>query len=97
MQVGALRQVVVDVPRTAPGVAFVHEPVIQKCLERLLYIWGVRHPASGYVQVRSLPLRSGGPACTRVVGTAQGLHAQLCKAATCSACCSTLALLVLDA
>lgn len=63
LQVGALRQVVVDVPRTAPGVAFVHEPVIQKCLERLLYIWGVRHPASGYVQVRRLLRWPGGPAC----------------------------------
>eukprot|EP00891_Asterochloris_glomerata_P001979 jgi/Astpho2/1979/e_gw1.00038.107.1_t len=49
-EVGALRQVAVDVPRTAPGVAFFHEPAVQKCLERILYIWGVRHPASGYVQ-----------------------------------------------
>lgn len=47
---GALRQVAVDVPRTAPGVAFFHLPQIQKTLERILYIWGVRHPASGYVQ-----------------------------------------------
>jgi hypothetical protein len=46
----ALRQVAVDVPRTAPGVGFFHQPRVQKCLERILYIWGVRHPASGYVQ-----------------------------------------------
>lgn len=46
----ALRQVAVDVPRTAPGVAFFHQPRMQKVLERILYIWGVRHPASGYVQ-----------------------------------------------
>ena len=39
---GALRQVAVDVPRTAPGVAFFHEPAVQKCLERILYLWGVR-------------------------------------------------------
>lgn len=49
-EIGALRQVSVDVPRTAPNVAFFHEPIIQKSLERLLYIWGIRHPASGYVQ-----------------------------------------------
>jgi hypothetical protein len=46
----ALRQVAVDVPRTAPGVSFFHLPRMQKVLERILYIWGVRHPASGYVQ-----------------------------------------------
>ncbi|DBA73312.1 TPA: hypothetical protein ACH3X1_011364 [Trebouxia sp. C0004] len=49
-EMGALRQVSVDVPRTAPGVAFFHEAPVQKCLERILYIWGIRHPASGYVQ-----------------------------------------------
>lgn len=26
------------------------DPRIQKVLERLLYIWAIRHPASGYVQ-----------------------------------------------
>jgi len=46
----ALRQVAVDVPRTAPGVLFFHQPRMHKSLERILYIWGVRHPASGYVQ-----------------------------------------------
>lgn len=46
----ALRQVGLDVPRTAPAVPFFHEPIIQKSLRRLLYIWGIRHPASGYVQ-----------------------------------------------
>lgn len=46
----ALRQVAVDVPRTAPGVPFFHLPRMQIVLERILYIWGVRHPASGYVQ-----------------------------------------------
>lgn len=46
----ALRQVSVDVPRTAPGVAFFHQPRMHKSLERILFIWGVRHPASGYVQ-----------------------------------------------
>lgn len=46
----ALRQVAVDVPRTAPEVSFFHQPRIQKSLERILFIWGIRHPASGYVQ-----------------------------------------------
>lgn len=41
-EVGALRQVSVDVPRTAPGVAFFHEAPVQKCLERILYLWGIR-------------------------------------------------------
>ncbi|GAX82630.1 hypothetical protein CEUSTIGMA_g10056.t1 [Chlamydomonas eustigma] len=49
-ELGALRQVILDVPRTAPTIPFFHEPFIQKSLERLLYIWGIRHPASGYVQ-----------------------------------------------
>lgn len=49
-ETNALRQVVVDVPRTAPEVAFFHQAPVQKSLERILYIWGVRHPASGYVQ-----------------------------------------------
>lgn len=35
-------QVVVDVPRTAPEVAFFHQAPVQKSLERILYIWGVR-------------------------------------------------------
>eukprot|EP00250_Pteridium_aquilinum_P033386 c5538_g1_i1 orf=275-1639(+) len=45
-----LRQISVDCPRTVPDVAFFHQSVIQACLERILYIWAIRHPASGYVQ-----------------------------------------------
>ncbi len=37
-----LGQVVVDVPRTAPEVAFFQQAPLQKALERVLYIWGVR-------------------------------------------------------
>jgi hypothetical protein len=48
--VSELRQVSVDVPRTAPDVPFFHQEKIQKSLERILFIWGMRHPASGYVQ-----------------------------------------------
>jgi hypothetical protein len=40
----------VDVPRTAPDVPFFQQEAMQSALRRLLYIWGVRHPASGYVQ-----------------------------------------------
>lgn len=42
-EVGALRQVAVDVPRTAPGVPLFHMPQIQKSLERILYLWGIRY------------------------------------------------------
>jgi TBC1 domain family member 2 len=45
-----LKQVSVDVPRTAPEVPLFQNDRMQGALRRLLYIWGVRHPASGYVQ-----------------------------------------------
>lgn len=45
-----LRQVLVDVPRTLPSIALVHAAPVQRALERLLFLWAVRHPASGYVQ-----------------------------------------------
>lgn len=45
-----LRQVLVDVPRTAPGVKLFREEKIRRALARLLYIWAQRHPASSYVQ-----------------------------------------------
>lgn len=45
-----LKQVSVDVPRTAPEVPFFQQVLMQTALRRLLYIWGIRHPASGYVQ-----------------------------------------------
>ena len=35
-------QVAVDVPRTAPDVPFFAQPAIQKSLERILYLWGIR-------------------------------------------------------
>lgn len=43
-------QIEVDVPRTSPGVPLFQEPRIQEMLTRILYIWAIRHPASGYVQ-----------------------------------------------
>ncbi|KAL3778992.1 hypothetical protein ACHAW5_005758 [Stephanodiscus triporus] len=45
-----LRQVLVDVPRTAPDVPLFRDPRVRRCLGRLLYVWATRHPASGYVQ-----------------------------------------------
>eukprot|EP00249_Psilotum_nudum_P021569 c28156_g1_i2 orf=388-1668(+) len=49
-EIHTLRQISVDCPRTVPDVPFFHQPVIQASLERILYIWAIRHPASGYVQ-----------------------------------------------
>mmetsp|Transcript_20264 Transcript_20264/g.47319 ORF Transcript_20264/g.47319 Transcript_20264/m.47319 type:complete len:357 (-) Transcript_20264:172-1242(-) len=45
-----LRQIRVDLPRTSPGLPLFSHPRIQRLMERVLYIWSVRHPASGYVQ-----------------------------------------------
>ncbi|XP_035547498.1 TBC1 domain family member 22B-like [Juglans regia] len=49
-EINMLRQIAVDCPRTVPDVTFFHEPKVQKSLERILYTWAIRHPASGYVQ-----------------------------------------------
>jgi len=48
--VAILRQIRVDIPRTSPSLALFGHPRIQQLMERVLYIWSVRHPASGYVQ-----------------------------------------------
>jgi hypothetical protein len=45
-----LRQVLVDVPRTAPEIPLFRNERIKRVLGRLLYIWAMRHPASSYVQ-----------------------------------------------
>lgn len=45
-----LRQVLVDVPRTAPDVPLFRHDRIKRLLTRLLYSWAMRHPASSYVQ-----------------------------------------------
>ena len=44
-----LRQILVDIPRTNPAALF-QDNVTSRCMERVLYIWAIRHPASGYVQ-----------------------------------------------
>eukprot|EP00171_Calliarthron_tuberculosum_P010323 IDg10323t1 len=45
-----MRQIAVDIPRTCPEHRLFHAPAIQEALTRVLYLWAVRHPASGYVQ-----------------------------------------------
>ncbi|XP_031740622.1 GTPase-activating protein GYP1 isoform X1 [Cucumis sativus] len=49
-EINMLRQIAVDCPRTVPDVAFFQQAQVQKSLERILYTWAIRHPASGYVQ-----------------------------------------------
>ncbi|KAF9986404.1 GTPase-activating protein [Modicella reniformis] len=43
-------QVFIDVPRTNPKMALFQNQTTQRCLERILYCWAIRHPASSYVQ-----------------------------------------------
>lgn len=43
-------QIEIDVPRTRPGVKLWMQEATQRSLERILYVWAIRHPASGYVQ-----------------------------------------------
>ena len=45
-----LHQILIDVPRTAPSSKLFRHSIVQRALERILYIWALRHPASGYVQ-----------------------------------------------
>ncbi|DBA00215.1 TPA: hypothetical protein N0F65_007840 [Lagenidium giganteum] len=45
-----LRQILVDIPRTNADVPLFQNERIHQCMERVLYIWAIRHPASGYVQ-----------------------------------------------
>ncbi|KAJ4723622.1 Rab-GTPase-TBC domain containing protein [Melia azedarach] len=49
-EINMLRQIAVDCPRTVPDVTFFQQTRVQKSLERILYTWAIRHPASGYVQ-----------------------------------------------
>ena len=43
-------QISIDIPRTCPHIPLYGFEATQRCLERLLYVWALRHPASGYVQ-----------------------------------------------
>jgi hypothetical protein len=44
------KQISVDVPRTMPEYKLFSHDVIRKMMLRVLYVWSMRHPASGYVQ-----------------------------------------------
>ncbi|XP_069949858.1 TBC1 domain family member 22B isoform X3 [Cherax quadricarinatus] len=44
------RQIHIDIPRMSPLVPLFQQVVVQRMFERILYIWAIRHPASGYVQ-----------------------------------------------
>jgi hypothetical protein len=43
-------QISIDVPRTSPHIELYGYEATQRSLERILYLWAIRHPASGYVQ-----------------------------------------------
>ncbi|KAK2750658.1 GTPase-activating protein [Myotisia sp. PD_48] len=43
-------QISIDVPRTNPHIPLYAYEATQRSLERILYVWAIRHPASGYVQ-----------------------------------------------
>ncbi|ORM41438.1 GTPase-activating protein gyp1 [Babesia sp. Xinjiang] len=45
-----LKQIQVDLPRTNQTLRLFKDHRVQKLMERVLYIWSVRNPASGYVQ-----------------------------------------------
>ncbi|XP_076803173.1 TBC1 domain family member 22B-like isoform X1 [Clavelina lepadiformis] len=44
------RQIHIDIPRTNPLIPLFQQSIVQNIFERLLFVWAVRHPASGYVQ-----------------------------------------------
>ncbi|XP_010885285.2 TBC1 domain family member 22A isoform X4 [Esox lucius] len=43
------RQICIDIPRMSPE-SLVLQPKVTEIFERILFIWAIRHPASGYVQ-----------------------------------------------
>mmetsp|Transcript_9106 Transcript_9106/g.27400 ORF Transcript_9106/g.27400 Transcript_9106/m.27400 type:complete len:423 (+) Transcript_9106:57-1325(+) len=44
------RQISVDIPRTCPEHRLFHVKTVQEVLQRILFVWALKHPASGYVQ-----------------------------------------------
>uniref|UniRef100_A0A8C9TWE3 TBC1 domain family, member 22a n=1 Tax=Scleropages formosus TaxID=113540 RepID=A0A8C9TWE3_SCLFO len=43
------RQIHIDIPRMSPE-SLILQPRVTEIFERILFIWAIRHPASGYVQ-----------------------------------------------
>ena len=41
-----LKQIQIDLPRTNPKMPLFQQIGVQQILERILYIWAIRHPAS---------------------------------------------------
>ncbi|XP_048252965.1 TBC1 domain family member 22B-like isoform X1 [Haliotis rufescens] len=50
MHQDTFRQILKDIPRMTTIAHLMQHKVIQEIFERILYIWAIRHPASGYVQ-----------------------------------------------
>ncbi|KAL5015050.1 hypothetical protein ScPMuIL_009320 [Solemya velum] len=50
MHQDTFRQIHIDIPRMNPLIPIFQQKVVQEIFERILYIWAIRHPASGYVQ-----------------------------------------------
>lgn len=44
------RQIHIDIPRMNPVIPLFQQNTVQEMFERILFIWAIRHPASGYVQ-----------------------------------------------
>ncbi|CAF1316799.1 unnamed protein product [Adineta ricciae] len=44
------RQIHIDIPRMTPLMPIFQQILVQQLFERILFIWAIRHPASGYVQ-----------------------------------------------
>lgn len=43
-------QIEIDIPRTNPHIQLYQFKTVHESLQRILYLWAIRHPASGYVQ-----------------------------------------------
>uniref|UniRef100_K1PWF9 TBC1 domain family member 22B n=1 Tax=Magallana gigas TaxID=29159 RepID=K1PWF9_MAGGI len=50
MHQDTFRQILKDIPRMTSLAHLFQQQVVQEIFERILYIWAIRHPASGYVQ-----------------------------------------------
>ncbi|KAL3851771.1 hypothetical protein ACJMK2_015480 [Sinanodonta woodiana] len=50
MNQDTFRQIHIDIPRMNPLIPIFQQLLVQDIFERILYIWAIRHPASGYVQ-----------------------------------------------
>ncbi len=45
-ELAILKQIQIDLPRTNPKYNIFQQETVNKMLERVLYVWAVRHPAS---------------------------------------------------